>query len=194
MIATALLAALLAAPSPPRTGAPPASPAAEAPAASLSDEEVAARVDGYLGAIDRRVPGAAWRALGPAAVPHLEAALRSDDLPTRRAAAVAGLAAIGGDRARALVLETARAEEEKFVVRSTALRGARQLAGGAELVEAVGPVLREARSAHVRAVAAEVLAAGAGEAGCGAVRAQAAREGPTARGRYAKALSRCEGR
>jgi HEAT repeat protein len=193
MIATALLAALLAAPTAtPRSGAPPA-PAAEAPPASLPDEEVAARVDAYLGAIDRPVPAAAWRSLGPPAVPHLEATLRSDDLPTRRAAAVAGLAAIGGDRARAAVLETARAEDEKFVVRSTALRATRRLTDDAGLVDTVGPVLREARSAHVRAVAAEVLA-GAGDAGCGAVRAQATREGSAARGRYAKALSRCEGR
>jgi hypothetical protein len=201
MIATTLLlVTVLGSPgATPRAGSPtgrertPAQPGVEAGSAAPSDSDVRERVETYLGAIDRPVSSSAWRALGPAAIPHLEAVLASSELPTRRAKAATGLAAIGGDRARAALLARAKSEQDPFVVRSAAMRGAARLATKDELVSELTPVLG-ARSAHVRAVAAEVLA-GAGDAGgCAAVRAQAAREGKEGAARYGKALSRCPAR
>jgi HEAT repeat protein len=160
-------------------------------AAPLTDAEVRERVDSWLGAIDRPVPAPAWRELGAAAVPHLEAALRSDELPTRRAAAVNGLAAIGGPRARAAILDAANAEEQRFVVRAAALRAAPRLVPRAELAGALRPALEKARSPQVRATAAGVLARSGGAAGCAAAKAQAARETGEAREKVGQAAARC---
>jgi hypothetical protein len=193
MLALTLLAALLAAPGPARGRPAPADAPAAAPAAplELSDAELRDRVQAYLGAIDRPVRDESWRALGPAAIPHLVAALGSDDLPTRRAAAAHGLAAIGGDRARAALLEHARAEGEPYVVRAASLRGAARVVSPADAAAALGPVLAGARSALVRAAAAEALATPRHPTACAAVRAQAKREGARGASRYEKALGKC---
>ena len=177
MIATAVLLACLASPT--------------ATATPNSDAALRARVETYLGAIDRPVPAARWRALGPPAVPLLAEILASDDLPSRRARAASGLAAIGGEPARAALLSRAGAEGERAVVRSAAIRGAARITPRGELVGTLSPLLSGARSAHVRAAAAEALAASGAPDGCAAVRAQAAREGEGGRERYGRALSRC---
>ena len=132
-----------------------------------------------------------WRALGPAAIPQLEAALASDDLPTRRASAAQGLAAIGGDRARAALVAHARAEGEPYVVRAASLRGAARVVPPAEAAAALGPVLTGAHSAQVRAAAADALATTGDPSACAAVRAQAKREGTSGAARYEKALGKC---
>jgi len=168
---------------------PPASTAG--PDDTLSDEELRSRVASYLGAIDVPVTAEQWRALGPRAVPLLEEVLANrDDLPSRRASAVGGLAVIGGKRARTLVLQTARSEDEPLAVRAAALHGAPRVLGPSELVRQLKPVLRGAHEPATRASAADVLARHAPRSACSAIRAQADREGE-ARTHFERALRRC---
>lgn len=193
MSATLLLAAaLLAAPfHPPRSQvAQPSGTAAPDP--SLGDQEVSARVESYLSTIDRPTTAAEWQALGPRAVPLLERVLQDpNEPPSRRAAAVAGLTAIGGTRARQLVLEAARSESQPYNVRTTAIRGAPYLVGAQELTQDLTPLFERAGHPAVRAAAAEVLARHAPSAACPAIRAEARKEG-RAGGHLARALERCQ--
>lgn len=161
------------------------------PDKTLSDDEIRARVTNYLGAIDAPITTDQWRALGPRAVPLLETVLANpDELPSRRSAAVGGLAVIGGTRARQLVLTTARSEDEPFSVRAAALHGTPHLLTSRELVRELKPVLEGARTPEARAAAAEVLAHHAPRSSCAAIRAQADRE-PESRMHYSRALERC---
>ena len=91
---------------------PPATEQAQPSTASpqaLSDQEVAQRVDEYLGTIDTPITADEWRALGPRAVNPLAAvATDTEALPSRRGKALGALTALGGARARQVVLDTAR--------------------------------------------------------------------------------------
>jgi hypothetical protein len=194
-LAAAVLALAAGAPAyhPPR---PPRAAEVEAPGPdpALSDAEVEARVESHLGAIDVPITTGEWRALGPRAVPLLERVLLDrEELPTRRAAAVAGLACIGGTRARELVAGAAGAEDEPFAVRAAALHGAPRVLRGQELARRLDAVLGGARDPSVRAAAAEVLARHGPRSACVAVRAQADREGQ-GRARFQRALDRCAAR
>ena len=161
---------------------------------ALSDQEVAQRVDEYLGTIDTPITADEWRALGPRAVNRLAAvATDTEALSSRRGKALGALTALGGARARQVVLDTARSEQAPFAVRASALRGAGHLLGPKSLSTALSPVLEKAHEAPVRATAAEVLAAHAGASGCSAVRAQVAREPQETRGHFARALESCGG-
>lgn len=174
MLSTVLALALLASPA----------PAADAAAAARDDA-----VRAYLGVIDRPVPAEAWRALGPGAIPALEA-VASDPaaLPSRRAVALEGLAALGGPRAEVAHLEAARATAPRLV-RQSALRGLGKLLPPGRLAREVGPVLDDP-DAGLRGLAAEVLAERAPAQACGAVMARAAADGERAP-RVAKAARRC---
>lgn len=186
MTALALALALLA-PQPPR-GAPPAAPLPPA-----TEAERAGRVDAYLGFLHGGPSPAAWRALGPEAVPLLERAARDPGTaPGRRAAALTGLSFLGGDAARAAVTELTADGSLPFAVRAAALEGAGRLLPAAELQAALAPVLAGAARLGDRAVAAEVLAQRA-PAACAAVRAQHGREPAAGRPAFARALSRCAG-
>jgi len=191
-----LLVALTAPGTPARNARPRSdTPAATAPAQDLSDAEVESRVRTYLGAIDTPISADRWRALGPRAVAPLEAVLRDPNaLPSRRAKAVEALSVVGGARARQLVLETARAEQEPFGVRASALRGAPRVLPAKELARQLRPVMERAEDPTIRATAAEVLARHAAKSSCAAVRAQASREEGEARGQFANAIERCGGR
>jgi len=192
-----LLVALTAPGTPARNARPTGNdaPAATAPAQDLSDAEVASRVNTYLGAIDTPISADRWRALGSRAVAPLEAVLRDPGaLPSRRAKAVEALSVVGGARARQLVLQTARSEDEPFGVRASALRGAPRVLAQKELVKQLRPVMESAQDPTVRAAAAEVLSRHAAKASCAAVRAQARREDEGVRGRFANAVERCGGR
>ncbi|OFX20417.1 MAG: hypothetical protein A2V77_02725 [Anaeromyxobacter sp. RBG_16_69_14] len=193
-LSLAFLLALAGVGTPARNARPKASetPATTTTTEDLPAAEVANRVRAYLGAIDTPIPAARWRALGPRAVAPLEAVVRDPEaLPSRRSKAVDALSVVGGERARELVLETARSEREPFGVRASALRGASRLLATKDLVKELRPVLEGARDPTVRATAAEVLARHAGPSSCRAVRAQAAREGGDVRGRFTPALVRC---
>jgi hypothetical protein len=196
--ALALLLALAAQPArngvsslpPPAGGGPGRGAVQEFPAPS--DAEVHDRVDAWLGAIDRPIAPERWRALGPRAVPAL-AAVANDAgaLPSRRAAAIAALSAIGGDAARDASLALARSDRAPFSVRASALESAGRLVPAADLARDLAPVLASASDRGVRAAAAKVLADRAPAEACGAIRAQAAREHERARPAFAGALGKC---
>jgi HEAT repeat protein len=166
---------------------------ATAPArAQEQDDALLERVDAYLGAIDRPIPPEAWRALGPDAVPSLEDALRWDPITARRAAAAAGLSAIGGDRAVQALLEAANVPLQRWSVRSTAVRGLGRTMAPAQLKAALQPMLEESEAVKVRALAAEVLARNAPIEACTTIRAQLDREAAKDQAAFARAMARCD--
>jgi len=181
-----LIAALVAVPRVPRSG-----PAAEQPVQQqLSDTELRERVDGYLNALDRPVSSADWKALGPQAAPLLEAVIADETaLPSRRAKAVNGLVAAAPDRASRLVGTIAKDEQQPVVVRVAAMHGAGRVLPSSRAVRELGPVLRSAKSAGMRAEAANVLARKQG--GCADVRDQVARENSEHRPAFSRAMKRC---
>ena len=182
-----LLAALIAIPRAPRPSATPAEPIQQQ---ELTDEELRERIKTYLGAIDRPVTAARWKALGPKAAPLLEAVIANEaEFPTIRAKAVDGLAAAAPDRAAELVGTLARDEKQPVVVRVAALHGAAQVLPSQRTVSELRPVLRSAKSAGLRAEAAEVLSRKRG--GCTEVRDQVARERAEHREAFQRALKRC---
>ena len=178
----------------PSSPPPAAEPAAPEGAAALSDAEVAERAVAYLGAIDRPVSAEAWRALGPGAVAPLEAVARDPQaLPTRRARALTALSALGGDRARQVVLDAVRAGQGPYAVRASALRAAGRLLDAKALAAELRPVMEGRAEVALRAAAAEVLARNGGAGGCTAVKKQALRERGAARLGFERALERCGG-
>jgi hypothetical protein len=182
-----LLAALIAAPRLPRSHPAPEQPAQE----QLSDAELRERVEAYLGAIDRPVGTARWKALGPKAAPILEAVIADHaQFPSRRAKAVDGLVAAAPDRAATLVGDLARDERQPSVVRVAAMHGAAQVLPPAKTVSELRPVLRTAKSTGMRAQAAEVLARKQG--GCAEVRGQVEREQAGNRDAFARAMKQCQ--
>ncbi len=182
-----LLAALLATPRLPH--GKHESPAASAPV-QLSADELRARIDGYLGSIDRPITSENWRALGPQAAQLLEPiAADAQALPSRRARALEGVIAVAPDRAAQLVGAIARDENAPVVLRVVALRGAGEVLSPAKAMTELKPVLQSAQSAGMRGVAAEVLTRH--KEGCRTVREQAGRESPEVRQAFQGALSRC---
>lgn len=176
---------------------PPADETTHAPeqveqAETLSPAELRARIDGYLGTIDTAIPAARWRALGPQAAGPLAEIAQSSALPTRRAQAIDGLAALGNKAApsaAALLVKLAQSEEEAQIVRLAAVRGAGRLLPASKLGPTLRPLLEKSRDLHVRAEAAQVLSR---HGHCGAVRAQAARETDEEREAFGRALEKCQ--
>jgi HEAT repeat protein len=172
--------------------AAPAAPGADRGAAAAARDDA---IRSYLGVIDRPVPAEAWRALGPEAIPALEAVARDPAaLPSRRAVALEGLAALGGPRAEAAHLEAARGPAPRLV-RQSAVRGLGKLLAPERLAVEVEPLLGDP-DGSVRGLAAEVLAERAPALSCGKVRARAAAEGAGAgagagASRVARAAARC---
>lgn len=152
----------------------PAPTPAAAPAPARPAAEVEAEARALLGAIDTPISPARWRSLGAPARAALEAfAADAAQLPTRRARAVEGLAALGtpGDGPRFLAL--ALAAGEPAVVRLAAVRALAATARPGGRQEALRPLLEPGAGARVRAAAA--LAVVQAEPGaCTAVRAQLA--------------------
>ncbi len=182
-----LLAALVAAPGAGRSRPPPEQPAQAQP---LSDVELRERVETYLGAIDRPVSAARWKALGPRAAPLLEAIIADpSQFPTRRAKAVDGLVAAAPDRAASVVGKLARDEKEAGVVRMAAMRGTGKVFSSSRAIRELRPVLRSARTPGLRATAADVIAGEKG--GCAEVRAQIAREKAEHRPAFERAAKKC---
>lgn len=154
----------------------------------LSDEEIRARIDAYLGSIDTPIPASQWRALGPKAGPMLEEkAADHGSLPSRRAKALDGLAAVGSPGAPQLFMRLAQAEDEPLVVRLSAIHGAEKTLRKDRLAPALRPVLEGAKSPHLRRAAAEALSR---HGGCALVRAQARKEDDAEV--LGRAVSRCE--
>jgi hypothetical protein len=169
----------------------PVSPAAEPPPATSAAER-AERIEVALGMIHGGPSPAAWRALGPEAVPSLERLARDPaELPSRRARALDGLSHLGGERAAAVLRELSGADRLPYSVRAAALRGAGRVLPGPELERALEPVLRGASRAADRAVAAEVLAERVPDAGCRALRSRLPLEAERDRGTFERARARC---
>lgn len=166
-----VLASLLCALPPERPATPPAGAGPQQP---LSDDEVKERIDTFMRTIDTPISPEQWRALGGRGAAILEAmAQDGTQLPTRRAKAVVGLAAIGSPTSSSVLLSLAQSRTEPLTVRLNAVHGAAGVVPEAELASALKPVLETADDRHVRAAAAEVLSR---HGGCGLVRAQAQKE------------------
>jgi len=166
-----VLASLLCA-LPPARGA--ARPADQPPAQPLAEDEVRERIDTFLRTIDTRISADQWRALGARGAAILEGVAQDRTLlPTRRAKAVVGLAAIGSPTSSSVLLSLAGSPREPLNVRVTAVLGAPGVVPASELPATLKPVLESADHDQVRAAAAEVLSR---HGGCGMVRAQARRE------------------
>jgi HEAT repeat protein len=159
---------------------------------NLSDDEIRQQIETYLGTIDTPISIARWRSLGPRAAPFLEEIAASPRaLPSQRAQAIDGLSAVGGDRAKGVLAQLARGEQEPLIVRLSAVRGMGRVESGNGLAAALRPVLEGAKDARVRGQAAAALAEHAAKSGCAAVKAQAQKEDEEARVHYRKALARC---
>ena len=188
-----LFAAILAVPRLPH-GRPAQAPAPAQAAAVpeiLSDSELRARIEAYLGAIDTPIGADQWRGLGPQAAPVLEPiATDENEMPSRRAKALEGLVAAAPDRAALLVGKLARDETAPTVVRVAALHGVGKVLAPSKALAELKPVLQTARTAGMRSTAADVISRTKG--GCAMVHEQVARESDEHRGAYQRALARCK--
>lgn len=184
---TFVLAFLLAAVPPSRPASPPPPSSQPAAAPQLSDEELQNRIDAFLGAIDTRISPEEWRALGPRGTALLERIAQDTSvLPSKRAAAVTGLSAIGSPTSARVLLNLARSEQESLTVRLVAVHGTPGVLPTAQLGRALKPVLETAGNPQVRRAAADVLSR---HGGCSMIRAQASREDDPER--MQRALERC---
>lgn len=162
------------------------------PACALASDAVRERVLSLLGAIDRPIRPETWRALGPEAEGVLAEVATSEELPSRRAKALEGLAAFAGPRAESVHERLAGDEGAPLAVRRSAIRGLGRLVAADRLVGALRGVLEGDREPSLRSTAAEVLARRAPAAACGAIRAQARREAGRDGALFARALAACE--
>jgi len=179
-----LIAFLLCAPTPAADRQPRSSSSTQ-----TDDEQIRQRIETYLRSIDTPIRAAQWRALGPRGAAILEQIAQDErTLPTRRAKAIDGLAAIGSPTAPATMLRLARDEQTPLAVRLSAVRGAARVLPANQVTAALQPILEGAKDAHVRRAAAEALSS---HGGCALVRAQAAREDDPHR--LGRALQRCGG-
>jgi HEAT repeat protein len=170
-----------------------AAPAAPVP--SPSDAEVRAHAEALLGAIDRPVPAARWKALGPVAVDVLaEVAASPDRMPSRRSQALAALAEVDAARAVPIARAIADADGAPPSTRETAVRVLGRTLPPAALRSAVAPLLRAAPDANLRAVAAETLARHAPGLSCAEVMDQVSLEPAGGRAAFERAARLCDGR
>ena len=157
--------------------------------ATQEPQRIRSRVDALLGT-NGPIGAARWRSLGPGAAPILEEIAGDNKaLPTRRARALEGLVAIGAPNASKILVRLAQSQEEPFVVRLAAVRGVGRTLSPSRQLKTLRPVLEGAQDAHLRVVAAEVLAQHT--SGCPAVRAQLEREAPETRAQFEGARQRC---
>lgn len=162
--------------------------------ASLTDAEVSRQVYAYLSTIDTPIPSSAWGALGARAEPILLAVFDDrNNLPSRRAKAVDGLAALGNAETVGLFRATALADSEALVVRFAAVRGLGQVVAPEQLPATIKPVLQSANDSRIRALAAVVLVRRAGVASCVDVRGQVQSETSDKSGQFERALALCAG-
>jgi hypothetical protein len=170
-------------------------PSAPSGSACVPGDEAAllAQVSPLLGTIDRPVPVETWRLLPAGALALLERIagdLRS--LPSSRARALEGAAALGADGAVHARLASDAAAP--FAVRRSALRTMGSLLPLQRLEGTLGTLVAGDADRRIRANAAEVLAQASPSTGCAAVRAQAAREGTDGRTAFRRALAACGAR
>ena len=157
-----------------------------------SDAEVRARVEALLGTIDRAIPAASWRALGPAAPPVLaEIAASEDQMPSTRSMALGALAAVDPARAEPIARALADAPDPPLTVRETAVRALGRMLSPTQLRAALAPVLRAGKEPNLRSVAAETLARHAPEGACAEVMDQVSLERAADHPRFERAATLC---
>jgi hypothetical protein len=162
--------------------------AAPASATPATDAEV-------LGTIDRAIPAASWKALGPAAAPVLAGIAASEDrMPSTRSMALGALAAVDPVGAETIARALADAPDPPVTVRETAVRTLGRLLSPVELRAALAPVLRAARPVGLRSVAAETLARHDGAGACAEVMDQVSREPAADHPRFERAAALCGAR
>jgi HEAT repeat protein len=159
------------------------------PDPEMSDEDVRSQMAAYLGAIDTPIPLSSWKSLGLRAESPLLAIVQSDALPTRRAKAIDGLAAIGTSHIDEL-RSIADNDGEVYVVRLAAIRGLGNLLSENEMVSALTPLLTSAKDARIRSVAGLVMVSHSA-ATCPAVKAQIRSESTETRGHFVRAMDAC---
>lgn len=164
-------------------------------ATGASDAETRAHAEALLGAIDRPVSSARWKALGPAALDVLaEVAASGDRMPSLRANALGALASVDPARAEPLARAIADSDGAPPAVRQTAVRVLGRMLPPARLRSAIAPVLRAAPDTALRAVAAETLARHAPDLGCAEVMDQISLEPEGDRVAFERAAALCAGR
>ncbi|HTS23579.1 MAG TPA: HEAT repeat domain-containing protein [Casimicrobiaceae bacterium] len=173
----------------------PPLPHAASQAFYLSDADIGRQVDAYLSTIDTPIPSSAWNSLGVRAQPILAAIIDDHgNLPSRRAKAIDGLAALGASQSLALFQATALSSSEPIAVRFAAVRALGQAVDPNDLPATISSIFEAADDSRVRALAAVVLVRRAGVGSCPSVRAQLSREAAEKAGQFDRALALCAGR
>jgi hypothetical protein len=163
-------------------------------APATSDAEVRARVEALLGTIDRAIPAARWKALGPAAVPVLaEISASEGQMPSTRSMALGALGAADPARAETIARALVDAPDEPLTVRETAVRTLGRVLSSVQLRAALAPALRAARPVGMRSVAAETLARHGGQEACAEVMDQVSLEPAADHPRFERAAALCAG-
>jgi hypothetical protein len=164
-------------------------------APAMSDDEVRARVEALLGTIDRAIPVASWKALGPTAIPVLaEIAASEGQMPSTRSMALGALAAADPARAEAIARALVDAPDAPLTLRETAVRTLGRVLSPVELQAALAPALRAARPVGLRSVAAETLARHGGQEACAEVMDQVSLEPAADHPRFERAAALCASR
>jgi HEAT repeat protein len=175
-VAAILLAVLAVASPPPATASP----------------EVRANVSALLNGFDRPVSPGAFAQLGPEAEAALAEIALSNDFAPRRARALEVLSVLKTPRAEEIHRTVAASTDAHWTVRRAAVLGLGRLLPAERAAPELGPFLERDPDPAVRAAAAEALAAHSPAQGCGAVRAQAAREATANAARFRRAVVACE--
>lgn len=155
----------------------------QAPAQIQSSQDIGAQVNALLGAHDNIASPAQWRSLGDAAIPTLESVVAdSTSLPTRRARALDGLAALSSGKST--MQRVANSGSEPLIVRISGVRGLAQVLPDSDLIPALQPLLNDAQW-QLRGAVAQTLSNT--PAGCAAIKDTAQREAPEWRSRFVSA-------
>jgi HEAT repeat protein len=174
--------------------AAPVAASKPAPSAALTDAQIHSTIAAYLGSIDTPIPAERWAELGARAEAELTSIALGAELPTRRAKAVDGLAAISPKSAPALFTRLATDESAPINVRYAAVRGLGHVTPAAKITAALQPILEQSPDIRLRAKAGEELAKRNPGEGCQVLRAQVAREATEVRAQFDRAREGCLGR
>jgi hypothetical protein len=194
VISLSALLLVLAAPPVGLCSSPGGDPGGAGPVCSPADDPaLRAQLAPLLGTIDRPVTTEQWRRLPLGARAVLEA-LASDPtaLTVRRARALEGLAALGGDGS--LHRRLAEDGAVPYAVRYSAVCGLGVVLPTDQREGALNHLLTRDPDRRIRSAAAATLARTAPAAGCGIIRAQVQREGTDGRLAFRRALAACGGR
>src|SRR5262249_14616948 len=152
------------------------------PAQSQSSQNITAQVNALLGAYEDGANPRQWRTLGDAAIPVLESVVADyNSLPTRRARALDGLAALSSGSTT--MQRVANTDWEPLIVRMSAVRGLGQIMPESDLIPALRPLLSDPQW-QMRGATAQALSNT--PAGCAEIAAMAQQESPAWRARYVR--------